>query len=163
MTVGSLSRRHDDTPDPTDTLPTLSPLPEPSPVSNPPSPLPCLRPCLSQVKARLHTLEHVYDNSHLVLSTEQVKRLWACLGPGGPVASMSTPAPSPSADGAGMVSAVAATVAAAAATVGEVSTLLSWLSKACEACEAEGGGGMFEKGVAAELFTVGGAEEVVGG
>lgn len=45
--------------------------------------------------------------------------------------------------------------AGAGATPGEVSTLLSWLSKACEACEGEGGGGMFEPGVAAELFTVG--------
>ncbi|CAM9236271.1 unnamed protein product, partial [Ectocarpus fasciculatus] len=82
---------------------------------------------LAQVKARLHTLEHVFDNSRLVLSTEQIKRLWACLGPG----------PGPGLEGA---------------TPGEVSTLLSWFSKACEACEGEGGGGMFEPGVAAELF-----------
>ena len=38
--------------------------------------------------------------------------------------------------------------------MGEVSTLLSWLSKACEACDGQGGGGMFEPGVAAELFKV---------
>ncbi|CAN0516944.1 unnamed protein product, partial [Ectocarpus sp. 12 AP-2014] len=62
---------------------------------------------LAQVKARLHTLEHVFDNSRLVLSTEQIKRLWACLGPG---------------PGPGL----------AGATPGEVSTLLSWFSKACE-------------------------------
>lgn len=95
-----------------------------------------------QVKARLHALEYLYDNSRLVLSTEQIKRLWACLGPGfsGPQASAR----------------VAGTGVGARATPGEVSTLLSWLSKACEACEGGGGGGMFEPGVAAELFEVGG-------
>lgn len=43
-----------------------------------------------QVKARLHTLEYLYDNSSLVLSTEQAKRLWACLGPGRTAPSPST-------------------------------------------------------------------------
>lgn len=86
------------------------------------------------MKARLHTLEHFCDNSDLVLSTKQIKRLWACLGP------------RPRAVGHGDGS--------TGGRGGEVSTLLSWLSKACEACHGEGGGGMFEPDVAAELFEV---------
>lgn len=97
------------------------------------------------MKARLHTLEHVYDNSRLVLSTHHVKRLWACLGPGNSSSGLAS----------GPAGSAAAAAAGSGATPGEVSTLLSWLSKACEACEAEGGGGMFEPGVAAELFKVG--------
>lgn len=122
--------------------------------SPPPLPPLSLPTRLSQVKARLHTLEQVYDNSHLVLSTEQVKRLWACLGPDPVVPTPTlTSTPSPAADSAEAARAVVAVGAGAMA--GEVSTLLSWLSKACEACEAEGGGGIFEPGVAAELFKVG--------
>lgn len=112
---------------------------------------------LLQVTARLHTLEHVYDNSRLVLSTEQIKRLWACLGPG---PGLATPTPvvdhSTSTEAGSAMAAVAAVGGEARATPGEVSTLLSWLSNACEACEGEGGGGMFQPGVAAELFQVGG-------
>ncbi|CAM9294212.1 unnamed protein product [Scytosiphon promiscuus] len=99
---------------------------------------------LAQVKARLHTLEHIHDNSHLVLSTEQIKRLWACLGP-----NPGFTGPAPRSDGSD--SSIEAGVGGGG-TPGEVSTLLSWLSKACEACEGEGVGGMFEPGVAAELF-----------
>ncbi|CAM9303716.1 unnamed protein product, partial [Hapterophycus canaliculatus] len=99
---------------------------------------------LAQVKARLHTLEHVYDNSHLVLSTEQIKRLWACLGP--------DPGFTTSAPTSDTSDSIAEAGLRAGGTPGEVSTLLSWLSKACEACEGEGVGGMFEPGVAAELF-----------
>lgn len=92
-----------------------------------------------QIKARLHTLEFLCDNSVLVMSTDQVKRLWACLGPG-------------------LATASAAAAAAETATLEEVSTLLSWLSKACEAVAGEGGEGMFAPGVAAELFEVGRGE-----
>lgn len=106
-----------------------------------------------QVKARLHTLEYIYNNSRLVLNTEQIKSLWAHLGP--------DPAlPTPQGNGVDKLHAAQAATGAAGrggvvgATPGEVSTLLSWLSKACEACEGEGGGGMFEPGVAAELFRV---------
>lgn len=106
-----------------------------------------------QVKARLHTLEYLYNNSGLVLSTEQIKRLWACLGPGVAVPASDTSAEAAAAAEEVMGVGVGAT---GRATPGEVSTLLSWLSKACEACEGEGGGGMFEPGVAAELFKVGG-------
>lgn len=107
-----------------------------------------------QVKARLHTLEYIYDNSRLVLNTEQIKSLWAHLGP-------SPAIPAPRGNGVDALNAARVAEAGAAgmggaigATPGEVSTLLSWLSKACEACEGEGGGGMFEPGVAAELFRV---------
>lgn len=104
------------------------------------------------MKARLHTLEYIYDNSRLVLNTEQIKSLWAHLGPDPAI-----PAPR-GGNGVdamrGARGAEAGVAGVGGATPGEVSTLLSWLSKACEACEGEGGGGMFEPGVAAELFRV---------
>lgn len=108
----------------------------------------------TQVKARLHTLEYIYDNSRLVLNTEQIKSLWSHLGPDPAI-------PAPGGNGVDALRAARVAEAgpagvggATGATPGEVSTLLSWLSKACEACEGEGGGGMFEPGVAAELFRV---------
>lgn len=115
----------------------------------------CPSPCstnLPQVKARLHTLEYVIDNSCLVLDTEHIKRLWACLGPTTPPEVVPTGIPR---DGA---SALRSPVprGEVGATPSEVSTLLSWLSKACEAWEGEGGG-MFEPRVAVELFKVGNA------
>lgn len=105
-----------------------------------------------QVKVRLHTLEYLYDNSALVLGTEQVKRLWACLGPRPAV-----PADTPETEGDGTPKPSSVTTMrpeVVVATPGEVSTLLSWLSKACEAVEGESRGGMFAPGVAADFFEV---------